>query len=255
LDIANATAANVTVDAISGVSGSTVSLGSKGFTLGGNGFNRNFAGTISGSGGLTKNGASTQTLSGSNTFTGSTLVSAGTLDLAGTTGQALGSTTGVSVSSGATLLLSQSDQINNTATITLSGGTIQRASGVSEVFGNLNLTAASTINFGTGTTGSFAFDSYAPSSLLTLQNFAQGNVLRFNSDLSNFLPSLQGGSFNSSLFSIDNGFTSNWDGTTFTITAIPEPSTVLAAAGLLGLMLWPSRRRILAAAKGLALRA
>jgi len=38
---------------------------------------------------------------------------------------------------------------------------------------------------------------------------------------------------------------SSWDGTTFTITAIPEPSTYLAAAGLLALMLWPSRRRLI----------
>ncbi|MGA1129120.1 MAG: PEP-CTERM sorting domain-containing protein, partial [Chthoniobacterales bacterium] len=38
-------------------------------------------------------------------------------------------------------------------------------------------------------------------------------------------------------------------GSTFTITAIPEPSTYLAAAGLLGLMLWPSRKRLLRDAK------
>jgi hypothetical protein len=38
-------------------------------------------------------------------------------------------------------------------------------------------------------------------------------------------------------------------GSTFTITAIPEPSTYLAAAGLLGLMLWPSRKRIIKDAK------
>ena len=36
---------------------------------------------------------------------------------------------------------------------------------------------------------------------------------------------------------------------TFTITAIPEPSTYLAAAGLLSLMLWPSRKRIVRDAK------
>ncbi len=35
----------------------------------------------------------------------------------------------------------------------------------------------------------------------------------------------------------------------FTITAIPEPSTYLAAAGLLSLMLWPSRKRLLKDAK------
>jgi hypothetical protein len=52
---------------------------------------------------------------------------------------------------------------------------------------------------------------------------------------------------NSSLFSFTNGgiASSSWDeGTsTFTITAIPEPSTHLAALGLLALMLWPLRRK------------
>jgi hypothetical protein len=32
-------------------------------------------------------------------------------------------------------------------------------------------------------------------------------------------------------------------GSTFAITAIPEPSTCLAAAGLLAVLLWPLRRR------------
>ncbi|MFM7375042.1 MAG: hypothetical protein ACKO39_07820, partial [Chthoniobacterales bacterium] len=43
----------------------------------------------------------------------------------------------------------------------------------------------------------------------------------------------------------------NWNAgtSTFTITAIPEPSTVLAAVGLVGLMLWPSRRRLIKDAK------
>jgi hypothetical protein len=35
----------------------------------------------------------------------------------------------------------------------------------------------------------------------------------------------------------------------FTITATPQPSTYLGAAGLLGLMLWPSRKRLVRDAK------
>jgi hypothetical protein len=60
-----------------------------------------------------------------------------------------------------------------------------------------------------------------------------------------------------SSFSFDNSYTTSFSpGTsTFTITAIPEPSTYLAAAGLIGLMLWPARRRLLRDAKSiLALR-
>jgi hypothetical protein len=43
---------------------------------------------------------------------------------------------------------------------------------------------------------------------------------------------------------IDNG------GSSFTITAIPEPSTILAALGLIGLMLWPARRRFTRQSEG-----
>ncbi len=38
---------------------------------------------------------------------------------------------------------------------------------------------------------------------------------------------------------------SSWNGSTFTvISAIPEPSTYVAAIGLPALMLWPLRRRL-----------
>jgi hypothetical protein len=49
----------------------------------------------------------------------------------------------------------------------------------------------------------------------------------------------------SSFFTFTNGGigSSSWNGSTFTITAVPEPSTYLAAFGLLALMLWPLRRK------------
>jgi hypothetical protein len=82
----------------------------------------------------------------------------------------------------------------------LSGGTITRGSGVSEVFGNLNLTQASFLDLG--------------------------------SDLRSTIN-------NSSLFTSTNGgiASTSWNQTTstFTITAIPEPSTWVAAIGLLAL--------------------
>jgi len=168
-------------------------------------------------------------------------VEAGTLQLASATGSAAGSVTSVSVRSGATLLVSQSNQVNNNATVTLSGGTITRGSGVSEVFGNLNLTQASFLDFGSGATGTITFGTYAPSALLTINNFGLGNTLVFGSDLTSTIN-------NSSFFTFTNGgiASSSWnDGTsTFTITAIPEPSTYVAALALLALMLWPLRRRL-----------
>jgi len=66
-----------------------------------------------------------------------------------------------------------------------------------------------------------------------------GNVLSFRSDLSATIG-------NSSFFKFDNGFVSLWESGSgvFTITAIPEPATCVAAAGLVFLLLWPSTRFI-----------
>jgi len=196
---------------------------------------------ISGNGSVNQLGSGTTTLTASNSFSGPISVEAGTLQLASATGSAAGSVTSVSVRSGATLLVSQSNQVNNNATVTLSGGTITRGSGVSEVFGNLNLTEASFLDFGTGTAGNLTFGTYTPSSLLTINNFGLGNTLVFGSDLTSTIN-------NSSFFTFTNGgiASSSWnEGTsTFTITAIPEPSTYVAAIALLALMLWPLRRRL-----------
>ena len=221
--------------ALTNASGVAVAL-----TVGGNHQNTAYSGAFSGAGTLTKVGNGTLTLSGANTHSGATTVSAGVLELAGTSGGAAGSTASVSVASGAKLLVSQSNQVNNSASVSLSGGTITRASGVSEVFGNLNLTQASFLDFGSGTAGNLSFGTYTPSSLLTVQNFFGGNTLVFKSDLT-------GSISDTSKFSFDSEFISSWDSgtSTFTITAIPEASTYFAAAGLAGLLFWPSRRRIL----------
>jgi autotransporter-associated beta strand protein len=198
-----------------------------------------FAGAITNSGGFTKTGAGTTTLTGANTYSGDTAISNGVLKLNATTGSALASTASVSVTNGATLLIAKTDQVNNAATVTLSGGTIKRDGTVSEVFGNLNLTEASFLDYGTGAAGNLTFGTYAPSALLTVQNFSVGNTLKFGSSMSSFLPT--GGALTNSHFSFNNAFTYN--DTNFTITAIPEPSTYVAAIGLLALMLWPLRRR------------
>jgi fibronectin-binding autotransporter adhesin len=213
-----------------------------------------FSGVVSGTGtALSKTGAGTVTLSGSsaNTFTGMTTVSAGTLQLNKTAGtDALAGD--VTVNSGAFLLISQSNQVNNNSDVTLSGGTITRGAGVNEAFASLNLTTGSFLDFGTGATGSMTFGTYeqntTPSALLTINNFLPGNSITF----SNALFAADGSNIGS-YFTFGDGFVNRSiidnGGNSFTITAIPEPSTYAAAIGLLSLMLWPSRKRLLKDAK------
>lgn len=194
------------------------------------------SGVVSGTGGsINKVGAGTVNMTRSNTFTGATVVSSGTLRLNSTTGGALASTASVTVSNTATLLVSSSGQVNDAAAVTLSGGTIAKGGGViNETFGALALSATSFVDFGAGT-GNFTFASYAPGAFkLTFQNFNVGNSL-----------TVTNGTFAASEFEFGS-FDYSWSATPsggFTITAIPEPSTVAAALGLLGLLGWPAVRR------------
>ncbi len=199
-----------------------------------------------------------------NTYTGSTTVNANaTLNLNRTDGASLGATSQITVNDSAKLLISESDQVNNgDTTVSLSGGTIERASGVSETFGALSIGSNSTLNFGSGVAGSLTFGAYSDTSetddsVLTVDNFFGGNTLKFATNLGTQIDAaFTGTSFTSQngLFvikSTSGGFTSNWDGSTFTITAIPEPSTYAAAAGLLAMFLWPVRRRLVKDAKSI----
>ena len=81
--IAGISAASETVGSLSGVAGSSVVLGGKNLTTGGNNASTIFAGNLSGAGGsFSKAGTGTLVLTGTNTYTGATNVAAGTLQFA-----------------------------------------------------------------------------------------------------------------------------------------------------------------------------
>lgn len=270
LAVSGGAAANGTLDA--GPGGSITSLGSTNalgavVTVSGTGSHAiaavvangtlDFQAGLQGAGALNKTGAGTLKISGASAgFSGAVDVQGGTLELAATGDNVtLGTATAVSVASGATLLVGQSNQLSTAATITLSGGTIERGGGVSEVFGALNLTGASTIDFGSGTAGTLEFGDYegdtTPSHQLTIDSFLAGNTLIFGSDLSSYIATTYTGTgFTSAYFNINSlsgGFHSNWNGNQFTITAIPEPVSMTAAAALLALTGWSATRRRLRA--------
>jgi len=207
---------------------------------------------LSGAGNLTKTGAGTLILSSgiASTNTGALNVSNGVVNLAGSGVAAAGAVSSVAVATNAILLVSQSNQVNDAATVSLSGGTISRGVGVSEVFGSLNLTTDSFLDFGTGAAGHLAFGTYqsntTPDVKLTLNNFSPGNSFTFSNTL--FTTNNIGTYFTFGTGYLGSSITDNGS-SSFTITAIPEPSTYLAAAGLIGLMLWPARRRLLRDAK------
>ena len=106
------------------------------------------------------------------------------------------------------------------------------------MFGNLNLTTASVLDYGASNdAGTIRFGTYTPSALLTVQNFLPGNKLQLGNTISS--TDLN----DATLFSFSSGFTTGTESGFVTITAIPEPSTVITALGLLAMLGWPATRR------------
>jgi autotransporter-associated beta strand protein len=221
-----------------------------------------FAGIIAGTNGgaqgnvaLQKNGAGTLVLTGANTFSGATTVNGGTLSAAAP-GGALASTSSLTINSGGTVLLGASNQINNTATITLAGGTFAKGnfsegSASTPGMGALTLTASgSQIDFGTGTVGVLTFDNFNPGAFAVMIANWSGTPnstgspstdrLIFASDQSARLGSFSFSGYGPGAveFNLGNGY--------YEITPVPETSTWLAGAltlGVLGIQIALRRRR------------
>ena len=218
-----------------------------------------FAGVIANGAGttaLTVNGG-TLTLTGTNTYTGTTVINGGTALLTGaTTG-----TSGVVLNAGS-LQLGNNDRINNAATVTLNGGTLnlntrsEGAAGTSGV-GALTLTATSTLDFGaTGNANLIQFaglGTQTDGTVLQVVNWEgtagsangtdrllfAGSATDFNNLYSQNEVSFNGGTgYGVTQF---GGFYE-----VFGITAVPEPSTYLSGLLLVGLtsnILWRRRAR------------
>ena len=226
-----------TSETIANLSGSgTVDLGPGSVLTAGSAGNSTFSGVITGPGGLTKAAAGTLTLTGVNTFTGTMTVTGGTLLL------------------GADDTLSTSASPGSTREVTLSGGTL-RADGFSqgaatgERLGTLTLTGNSTIQFTLGdSVQDLFFDDYdRTGGLLTISNWqgfgggsGTGGGLFFSTS-ANFTASelaqisFTGFSQGAQLLAFNGNFNE--------LTPVPEPSAVMSAVGMLGLIGWRERHR------------
>lgn len=250
------------VASLTGASTSLTNLNGNTLTIGDSAGTSTFAGIISGTGGLTKDGASTQRMSGANTYSGATTINGGSLTLANGSGNALGFTSSITVNSGGTLVLGATDQINNTAPVTLAGGTFAKGdfsegtAGTPGV-GALTLTASgSHLDFGAGTVGVLTFASFTPGNFtLTIDNWtgtpntvgtSSTDRLIFASDQSANLSSFSFTGYGPGAveFDLHNGY---WE---VTAVPVPETSTWVAATlafGVTGFYL-VRRRRIVAPA-------
>ena len=223
--------------------------------------------TLTGSGGLTKSGTGTLTLSGTaaNTLTGLTTVNAGTLvldksdNITAIAGNlTIGDGRGID-----TVRLDSNEQIADTAVVTLRGGEVGNSANVArlelngaasntdpsrvETFNTLTITGNSVLDFGGGSVCSPTFLrldylTVAANSLLTITNWIEFTdfllVEKATFDESQLARIIFDGYPGTARFT-------DYDGTYWQITPVPEPSAygALALAGLAGFYATRRRRR------------
>lgn len=218
---------NRSVGALQGLGGSLVELGSGTLSLGANNqAMAEFAGVISGAGGLIKQGTGLQMLAGANTFAGLTDVQAGGLMITGSvTGNA-------AVAAGA--------RLGGSGGL---GGSLSLASGAFLVFdpasSGLQMTAGNNVTFDS----SFSVDSLKNAdgtevnwaTVLDGRYTLLANTLTNFSGLTNFGPG--------AAKDLGAGRSAYFDNGSLQLVVVPEP-TMLALAGLgSALLAWAVRRR------------
>ena len=193
------------------------------------------------------------TATGAASGTGKMILSEGTLVLSNTSTPNSFAPAAIQVDTGATLQLAANNQIGNTTGLILNGGTFltgTSSTGFSDTLGTLTLSASSTIDLGSWTTGlrtlTFA-DSSAISwtGVLTITNW-QG-VAHQSSDVAQILfgtgglTSTQLGQIYFANQSITGGELIGGGGE---LVPIPEPRVYAAAVALLAAVGWRERKRL-----------
>jgi fibronectin-binding autotransporter adhesin len=208
---------------------SKVALGTGTLTINDAG-NRTFAGEISGAGNVVKQGAGTWSLSGINTLTGTTTISAGGLTLA--TGGSINNSSRVNVGNNATFTNNSATAVS--AALSLTEGA--NLAGTGTFTGSLFVTADLGDGFSTITLG-----NYTASGVLTfnLSNLTAGTYELFDTATpTGAFTSVAGtgfvvaDSFTGTVGGFDYSYNSTSNTLVLTTSAIPEPSTTAALAGL-----------------------
>ena len=219
--------------------------------------NTTFSGAISGAN-LVKNGSGTLTVNGSNTYTGTTTVNSGTL--AADSSNALGATSQIIVNNGGSFLVTADNAVNDSANVTLAGGTLAVSGTTNESVGLLTLSANSVIDLD-GFIGTLRFSgvgSWANSASLAIWNWNGINqyntpvgdgannrhvVFTNNSGLDTYLDRISFYSGSGTGFS-GTGFEQGFSGGGTEIIAVPETETYFYAVALLsGLVVQYIRRK------------